>query len=361
MAGALVGLHSSDPATVYLAARARIDDLTIEHVEQSLYERKDTVRILGMRRTMFVVPPSMAATIDSACTQALVPQQRARVERILVDNAVTATPDAWLDALATSVVEALERIGPATAREIAAEVPEFAIRLRYPGGGVGGLSTRMLFLMATQGLIVRGRPRGSWVSSQYEWDLAERWLGAAVPPIDPAQARADLIARWLLTFGPATFVDAQWWSGWNKGHTSEALERAGAVEVALDDGTGFVARNDEGTETESEFWVALLPGLDPSVMGWKDRGWFLPDAHVAELFDRNGNAGPTAMANGRIVGGWSQTPDGEVVVELLEDVTSRESKALEAEAERLAGWLDGRVIKPRFPSPLAKRILAGEL
>lgn len=58
-------------------------------------------------------------------------------------------------------------------------------------------------------------------------------------------------------------------------------------------------------------------GIAPTVMGWKERGWFL-GKHGSELFDRNGNAGPTVWANGRVVGGWTQTANGEIRVELLE-------------------------------------------
>ena len=66
----------------------------------------------------------------------------------------------------------------------------------------------------------------------------------------------------------------------------------------------------------------LLPGADPTVMGWKERTCYLGE-HAPELFDRNGNAGPTVWANGRVVGGWTQHDDGELVVGLLEPVDAR--------------------------------------
>ena len=61
------------------------------------------------------------------------------------------------------------------------------------------------------------------------------------------------------------------------------------------------------------------PTLDPTTMGWKEREWYL-GPHERVLFDRNGNAGPTVWWDGRVVGGWSQREDGEIVFELLEDV-----------------------------------------
>ncbi len=103
-------------------------------------------------------------------------------------------------------------------------------------------------------------------------------------------------------------------------------------------------------------WVALLPTLDPTVMGWKERSWYLGD-HQEHLFDRNGNAGPTVWADGRVVGGWAQRPDGTIAVELLEPLLSSVQGKISAEAaERLQEWLAGTVITSRFRTPLEKRL-----
>jgi hypothetical protein len=102
-------------------------------------------------------------------------------------------------------------------------------------------------------------------------------------------------------------------------------------------------------------WVALVPGLDPTVMGWKQREWYLGE-HAAVLFDRNGNAGPTVWANGRAVGGWTHADDGEVRVELLERVDARTRTAIDAERERLRSWLSDVRIKPRFRTAVERAL-----
>ena len=57
--------------------------------------------------------------------------------------------------------------------------------------------------------------------------------------------------------------------------------------------------------------MALLPSLDPTTMGWKERDWYLPAA-AAQAFDRMGNAGPTIWVDGQVAGVWAQTTDGEI-------------------------------------------------
>jgi hypothetical protein len=98
-----------------------------------------------------------------------------------------------------------------------------------------------------------------------------------------------------------------------------------------------------------------LPGLDPTIMGWRDRAWYL-GSHRAQLFDRNGNAGPTVWVGGQAVGAWSQRPDGEVVWRLLEDVATREAQRVDRAARALTEWMDGACVTPRFPTPLDREL-----
>ena len=68
--------------------------------------------------------------------------------------------------------------------------------------------------------------------------------------------------------------------------------------------TGYVLAGDLEPTPRPEPVAALLPTLDPTTMGWKERDWYL-GAHAGRLlFDGNGNAGPTIWWDGRVVGGW---------------------------------------------------------
>ena len=77
--------------------------------------------------------------------------------------------------------------------------------------------------------------------------------------------------------------------------------------------------------------------------------------HGPDLFDRNGNAGPTVWADGRIVGGWTQRRSGEVVHRLLEDTGAETAAAVAEAAAELAAWLGGAHHAP-FPHPAAEAV-----
>ena len=360
VAGDLVGLHSRDPATVFLSARARVGGFGIADLEDALYERRSLVRVLAMRRTMFVAPRDLAAVMHVAATQPLGPAERRRTLAML-DGVVDGDPDAWLDDLMERTERALAARGEATAAELAADVPDLALKISFGAGtrwaGTMAVSARVLQLLGIEGRVVRARPRGSWLSGQYRWARVADWLGGGLPARERGDAAVELARRWLRSYGPATEVDLAWWAKWTKRETREVLAAVEAVAVELDGAAGFVLPDDTGSEEPVGPWVALLPGLDPSVMGWKERDWFL-GPHGAALFDRNGNAGPTVWVSGRIVGGWAQRPGGAVVARLLEPIGSEAEAMVEVEAERLTAWLDGVVVTPRFRSPL-EREMAG--
>jgi hypothetical protein len=355
----LVALHSTDPASVYLAAAARTRDADVAGIERALYEERSLVRLLGMRRTMFVVPLDMVAVVHAACTRALVPGERSRLVQLLGEAGVADDAERWLAEVETATLGALEARGEALGAELGQDVPRLRERIVVGAGtrweGVLGVTTRVLFLLSAQERIVRGRPRGSWVSSQYRWAPIESWLPGGVPDLPAAVARTELVRRWLRAFGPGTVADLRWWTGWTAREVRQALAGLATEGVELEGAAGLVLAGDLEPTPAPHPWAAQLPALDPTVMGWAGRGWFL-GPHGPALFDRSGNAGPTVWWDGRVVGGWAHRPDGEVAFRLLEDVGSDATRAIEAAAERLAAWIGGVRVTPRFRTPLEREL-----
>lgn len=366
VAGDLCGLHSTDAGTVMLSAWARVGGFAVADAEAALYDDRSLARILAMRRTMFVVPTEDAPLLHAATTRDMVDAQRRRAVKLLADSGTTGDEDpaTWLARVEDATMVSLHARGAATAAELKQDVPELAGKVVYAPekayGGEFGVSTRVLFLLATDGRIVRGRPRGSWLSTQYRWAPTDTWFDGRVDvdALDTDTARATLVRRWLATFGPATFDDVVWWTGWTKTATRRALTAVAPTEVDLDGETGLVLADDDAPEPPAGHTVALLPALDPTTMGWRDRDWYLDPALRPELFDRNGNAGPTVWVDGQVVGGWAQADDGTVVRRLLVDVGADAAAEVEDRAGRLQAWLDGVRVLPRFRTPLEKRLAA---
>ncbi len=215
------------------------------------------------------------------------------------------------------------------------------------------LAPRVLTTLSAGGRVLRASNHGGWTVSRPTWARTADWLGEDPPPWPEREARAELVRRWLRAFGPATVDDVKWWLGSTLTAARAALADLGALDVDLAGRPGVVLPDDVDPVGPVEPCAALLPGLDPTTMGWFERDWYL-GPHRPQVFDGNGNAGATAWWDGRVVGDWHQTDSGEVVVHRLEDVGAEAAAALDAEAARLTAWLGGARVTARFPSPLAK-------
>jgi hypothetical protein len=373
VARALVALHATDPASVFLSAAARLrrppgvhDEVTA--IERALYDDRTLLRMLGMRRTMFVVPTDFAPVVQAACTNTIAERERRKFVQQLVEFGITDDGLAWLDEVDRKTLAALAARGDAFATELSTDVPELRSKYEYGQGKAYATTTtvtnRALNVLSMAGHIVRGRPKGPWNGSRYRWAPLTEWLPGGLVDLPRDEAQATLIGAWLAAFGPGTVDDIKWWTGLNLGEVRKALARLGPVEVSLDGGaTGLVLAGDDepvGTSPAApEPWVALLPALDPTPMGWTGRAWYL-GAHREALFDRSGNIGPTVWCDGRIVGGWGQRktgPDaGTVVVRLLEDVGAEATAAIDARAAALTPWHGEVRVTPRFRTPLEREL-----
>jgi hypothetical protein len=352
-----VGLHATDPATPYLSLWARMPDFHRTDLDTALYERRSVVRHLAMRRTLWVFDVADLPAVQAAASARVATNERRKLVADVVKAGIADDGDAWLDAASRAVLAHLAEHGHTSARELRAALPQLAGDYDpAPGktwGGAAPIAPRVLVVLGVEGRVVRGLNDGTWTTSRPRWTSATQWLGADPDPADHDSARAALVETWLRTFGPATVDDLKWWFGNTLTWVRAALLDVGAIQVDLHGTLGFALPDDLEPEPDTAPWCALLPGLDVTTMGWQHREWYLGE-HRGHLFDRNGNAGPTAWCDGRVVGGWAHDADGRVVVQLLEDVGARASKALMRKAAELTEWLGGTPVAARFPSPLSK-------
>jgi hypothetical protein len=357
VARSLVCLHATDAVTVYLAVQARTSGVAPADVERALYDERSLVRILAMRRTLWAVPRELVPVVYAAATKAVAARERKRLAGFLRENGIALT-DAWIEQAEELALGVVAARGEAMTSEVTADEPQLAEKIRL-GTGKWALEAsagaRILPLLAMHGRLVRGRPRGKWISPQLRWVTTEDWLGGPIEELDVAAAQAELLRRWLAAFGPATETDMRWWTGWTLRETRAALAAVPYDEVELEGSTGYVLEGDLKPTRPPEPSAALLPTLDPTTMGWKERDWYL-GPHGPTLFDSNGNAGPTIWWEGRIVGGWSQRRDGEIALGLLEDVGSDARAAIDAEAERFQAWVGDVRFSPGFLPPFQRKL-----
>ncbi|MEJ7690235.1 MAG: winged helix DNA-binding domain-containing protein [Nocardioidaceae bacterium] len=362
-AHSLVALHSTDPASVYLSAWARIDGITHFDIDQALYDERTVVKHMAMRRTVWAVATDLLPVVQRAASDDVATAQRRSLAREIVKAGVSDDGGQWVSDTEAATVDVLASTGPISGRDLSRRVPALRAKLTYGSGDRAqtvGVITRITTILSASGQVTRARPGGAWNDRQPRWVLMRDWCPAVEtgPPPDAAGARATLARHWLSAFGPATYDDLKWWTGWTVAQTKSAVRDAKAVEVVLpDDRKGFLLPDDLEPAEPLAPWVALLPALDPTTMGWQQRDWYL-GPHRGLLFDRNGNAGPTVWSDGRVIGGWAQLSDAQVVVRLLEDVGRDVRDRIDAEANRLTKWLAGVRVLPSFPTPL-QRELAG--
>jgi Winged helix DNA-binding domain len=363
-------LHATEAPSVYLSAFARVDGLTVADVDRALYDDRSLVKQLAMRRTLFVFPRELLPAAWGSVSARVAAAIGTRLAKEAQAGGLTDDGAAWLEAARAATLARLTDGSELSAQQLREQVPELAGRIEMsPGKSYGGnnpIAPRVLTQLGVEARIVRGRNGSHWRTARPQWTLMSSWLGEVPEPAKEREGYAELVRRWLSTFGPGTEADLVWWLGSTKAAVRAALADVGATEVGLDGtgldgrGTGWVLPDDpalEGPEPELEPWAALLPVLDPTVMGWKERDFYL-GSHGPMLFDTNGNAGTTAWWDGRIVGCWVQDPDGVVVLNLLEDVGADARAALDAEAARLTTWLDGHRVSTVYPSIAMKTALS---
>jgi hypothetical protein len=360
---AVVALHATDPASVFLSVQARMAGATVAAIERALYEERTLLRLLAMRRTMFVTPVETAPVLQAGASRAVAEVQRRRYVKLLDDHLVDAPADdrgAWLADVGDGAVRALAARGEATGAELSADEPRLRTKVivapEKSYGGPQSITSWVLNLLALDARIVRTRPKGSWISSQWRWAPMDAWLPGGIADLQVERARVELVRLWLAAFGPGTVADLKWWTGWPLGQVRKALTEIDPVEVELEGVPGIALPGDDD-EPEPEPWIALLPALDPTPMGWAGRAWYL-GPHAGTLFDTNGNVGPTVWCDGRIVGGWAQRRDGEVVVRLLEDVGRESAAAIDTAAAGLTAWIGEVRVVPRFRTPLERELTA---
>lgn len=336
---AMTVLHATEAASVYLSCWARSQSPNKADLHRALYGERNLVKQLAMRRTLFVFPRDLLPAALGSASARVAKVERSRIARDIVKAGMATDGDRWLRQVGAQILSVLADCPDGlSALELRKLLPVITVKMNASASAPGTI-TQVLTYLGARGDIVRATNRGGWHTSQPQWTLMRHWLGEAPKPYKASEGYRELVSRWLRTFGPGTESDLAWWLGATRSVVRAALSELAAIEVSLAGGAqGWLLPDDQAEAVDPGRWVALLPSLDPTVMGWQSRAFYLGD-HRAQLFDTQGNAGTTVWVDGRVVGYWIQDGAGAVQLRLLEKVSSNAHRELEWKAKRLTEWL----------------------
>ena len=240
-------------------------------------------------------------------------------------------PDQWPNSIKVAPsVRALAECGPVTMVE--------GLELLEREHGLTGITARR----AWHG----GRMRAH-VLHHHEtalWGARPEGLFVAIEepePLEPVEARAEMLARYLAAFGPASRKDMDAWS----------MMRQPAIKAALARLELRRFRDEQGRELldvlraplpdpDTPAPVRFLPKWDNVLLAFADRTRVLPEEYRRTVIGSNGDVAQTFLVDGLVAGIW-RVESGRVVLEPLARLSRSVGRELEDEAERLEAFLAG--------------------
>ncbi len=285
---AVIGVYSSHPtAPLSLLARSKV--FTAARFAE-LEQKRQAVRIPGMRQSIFLVPTDFAARIFAATRQPI-EKRRRNIE------SAGLTLDVY-QKLKEPVLEQAQK--PITSEELQKKL------------GLDSKAALVTRFMAREGLTLR--VGSNLRTDNLSYVATEAWLGHPLEEHDPEDSLRWLAERYLHAFGPARVQDFAWWSGATRRQAAAAMDEAATVDV----GDGLLLPEElqgdfEAVSAIEADVVAALPKWDAYTMGYPSDGRqrLLDAEHVSLAYSKaggNATAGdglPLLLLGGRAVTAWS--------------------------------------------------------
>jgi hypothetical protein len=341
----VAGVYSAHP-TAPLALAARVRGLTRSAFGE-LEERRQAVRVVGMRGSAFLVPLDLADDVVGATRQ-----EPGRLPGLLRSRGLD---EATYASLKPRILEATrDPISPAALRGALGAAPDderpyFAMRL-----------------MSREGLVLRvgtGRVR----TDDLRWVATEAWLGRPLGEVDREVALARLAQAYLRGYGPARVQDFAWWAGIPGGRARTAIGSIATVEVT--DGLLLPADLEaawHATVPLGADAIDVLPRWDPYTMGLAPdgRSRLVDDAHRSLAYSTAdtrigataGDGLPLVLRGGRAVATWGHRLSGALMAVTIApfEVSRRRARELLARAEPAFDPI-GELFEARVELTLAPR------
>lgn len=333
--GALGAVHAQVMSAAELGIGLRLEDATRSDVRRALWDERTLVKTFGPRGTVHLV-----ATADlplwTGALSALpgspggVPDD-VRMTPEQVDEVVAAIGDVLADAELTvdELTEALvARVGPWAGEEV---LPAWY--------GMWPRWRQTITTAANRGALCFGPQRGRTVT----YTSPRRWL-PGFSPAAAATAHADLLLRYLWTYGPATPERFANWLDVSETWARKlfAARAADLQQIQAAGRDAWVAAGDVDVPAGPPSGVRLLPYFDAYAyrVGNQPSELLYPGPASERALQDNY---PVLVIDGAVAGLWHQRRSGRklhITVEPLRKLSAPRRRALDEQVERVGHVLE---------------------
>ena len=178
-ARSMICLHGTDPVTVYLSARARVDGMTVSDLERALYVDRSLVKHLAMRRTLFVFPRAALPLAQAGASNRVADSERRRLIRDVEAAGLHRNGALWLSTASEQVLELLSDGREFTSSQVRDAVPALEGSIAYgegrPWGGRVPVGPRVMTTLSAAGRVLRASNDGGWTTSRPRWASTRSW------------------------------------------------------------------------------------------------------------------------------------------------------------------------------------------
>jgi hypothetical protein len=329
---------------------ARVNDITIQDLEDALWKQWTLVKTWAMRGTLHLLSSDSFPTYVAALKARQDPEREKISYRIgpgPADKQYQITR-AEQEQVTKAIHNALDR-HVLTREELAHEIAKHTkLRPILQSHLVSGFGS-LLQQAAHQGSLIFGPSQGPKVT----FTRPDYWLGRQSQP-STKQALKTLMRQFYTTYAPATHHDfAHWWGVRPpEAKTLEQLIADELEQIEFDHHPSKMLRRDiDQIQSQDEAHsIRLVPSWDTYVMFYHPREFFAPKIYRTRIFRQiQGNA-PVLLVDGVAAGTWEKTKkkaEIEIVIRPFEALSSAQKRAIEEERELLREFF-GTNVRVRF-------------